>query len=223
MPVADAPPTMSRNCGKDRTAGTDEADFDVVLLSPPSSRFRRASKLFSSCSALSNAPVCWPPSSSWRSPPAPTCSRAPALRPYYSDPSNHSRARLRRSNNFKKTESCVAKKAGFCCIRTFMVVLCEPGDVVPGLFDWFDDLCGCLFWPSASSATAWPGRTIGDGFGVQAKPERTGPADLRRIKAFGFSYVRYDMGWGGGTSSILEGTMIGWRSTGLSAIFVSSI
>lgn len=53
-----------------------------------------------------------------------------------------------------------------------------------------------ILQPSVADAGAWPGPAIGDGIGVQVKPERTGPADLRRIKEAGFSYVRYDMGWG---------------------------
>ena len=49
--------------------------------------------------------------------------------------------------------------------------------------------------PMHGFADAWPGASIGAGFGVQAKPERTDLADLALINASGFSYVRYDMSW----------------------------
>jgi hypothetical protein len=49
--------------------------------------------------------------------------------------------------------------------------------------------------PLYGLADAWPGASIGAGFGVQAKPERTDLADLALIEAAGFSYVRYDMSW----------------------------
>lgn len=52
----------------------------------------------------------------------------------------------------------------------------------------------CLFSDPAA-ADVWPDNTIGSGFGVQAKPERTGPDQLEKIKATGFNYIRYDMRW----------------------------
>jgi len=58
-------------------------------------------------------------------------------------------------------------------------------------------LCFALSMKSQpAQAGAWPGNTISSGFGVQAKPERTGPDELERIRDAGFSYVRYDMRWG---------------------------
>jgi hypothetical protein len=52
-----------------------------------------------------------------------------------------------------------------------------------------------LLLPCLAQAGAWPADTIGGGFGVQAKPWRTGPEQLAKIKASGFSYIRYDMWW----------------------------
>lgn len=56
-------------------------------------------------------------------------------------------------------------------------------------------LCISLADPGGASARAWPGSSIGAGFGVQVKPERTHPGDLRRIQAIGFGFIRYDMRW----------------------------
>lgn len=50
-------------------------------------------------------------------------------------------------------------------------------------------------WPLTADAGAWPDDKIGSGFGVQAKPERTGPTEMDAIKATGFNYIRYDMRW----------------------------
>lgn len=52
-----------------------------------------------------------------------------------------------------------------------------------------------ILFATPAAADAWPDGTIGSGFGVAAKPERTNAEQLARIKKAGFSFIRYDMRW----------------------------